>query len=222
MRSQKAKYEIDDQVVGSEPKTKSMKKVPAAKKVASKKVASDVAKPVAKGKAKAKAVNNVVGIVQKAKAKTEGKAKSKAAAKTKPTKANQWTATKPDDENDKDHKKKAACRKSVKYVNKMPLEAAVDDQIVECDDVDSEAEVCDVSEAVAQTKPTKANHGTATKPGEEHGNNKKKEAARKNWLTYFKKRRLEEAVDDQIVEGEDTDAEAEVCDRSKILVSPTI
>ena len=139
MRSQKAKCEIDDQVVGFETKSKSMKKVPAAKRVASKKVASDVAKPVAKGNAKAKAVSNVVEIVQKANAKTKGKAKSKAAAKTKPTKAKQGTATKPDDENWKDHKKKTACKKSVKYVKKMLFVAAVDDQVIDCDDVDSEA-----------------------------------------------------------------------------------
>ena len=187
MKRQKSKYEIDDQVVGSEPKTKSMKKAPAAKKVASKKGASDVAKPVAKGKAKAKAVNNVVGIVQKAKAKTKGKAKSKAAAKTKTTKAKQGTATKPDDENEKDHTKKAACKKSVKYVKKMLLEAAVGDQVVGCDDVDSEAEVRDTSQAVTQTKPTKANQGTATTPGEENENNKKKQAARKKWAKDFKK-----------------------------------
>ena len=97
----KKQYEIDDQVVGSEPKTMSMKKAPAAKKVASKKKrnvseeASEVAKPVAK-----------------AKAMSRGKAKSKAAAKTNQTKAKQGTAT-------KDNKKKAAGKKSVNDVEKM-------------------------------------------------------------------------------------------------------
>ena len=79
-----------------------------------------------------------------------------------------------------------------------------------------------MSEAVTQTKPTKADQGTATKPGDENENNKKKQAARKKWSKDFKKRLLEEAVDGQVVEGEDADAEAEVCDRSKIFVSFTI
>ena len=51
-----------------------------------------------------------------------------------------------------------------------------------------------MSEAVTQTKPTKADQGTATKPGDENENNKKKQAARKKWSKDFKKRLLEEAV----------------------------